>query len=126
MYITTGLQVTGIKPMYNSGDSVSLTCSTDLNYTRLSWYQGDQLLISEDVQPRVVLRLESVTDYLNKEHYVCRMESTSGEQSLAFVLIFDEINAINEQWINVGVFMLCMFILCTLFIVDIGQWYVIS
>lgn len=118
-----GLQVTGIKPVYNSGDGVSLMCSTDLNYTKLSWYQGKQLLISENTLPRVALRLEAVTDYLNKEHYICRMESTFGEQSLAFVLVFDEVD-VNEQWINIAVFMLCVFmILCTLFIIDIGKWF---
>ena len=82
-----GLQLTGLSPQYSVGDSVFITCSTDLKVDRLVWLNDDgQEIANTFSEPLLPLMLNSVEESMNNALFTCQAQSEFGDQMLPVLL----------------------------------------
>ena len=86
----TGLQVTGLSAFYNDGDDVSVTCSTDLKFSRIVWLLDDGVteMSSTDSEPQLILSFSGVSPDLDQRQFTCRVESELGNQDISIIVIY--------------------------------------
>ena len=85
----TGLQVTGLSAFYNDGDDVSVTCSTDLKFSRIVWLLDDGVTVmsSTDSESQLILSFSGVSSDLDQRQFTCRVESELGNQDMVIAII---------------------------------------
>lgn len=83
--IILGLQLTGLESSYDIGDTVSITCSTDLSVNRIVWLDPDDQEVASS-ETTLTLSLSSVTESLDGSQFLCRSESQFGNQEEFVVL----------------------------------------
>ena len=87
LIIHAGVQLSGFSPPYSIGDSVSITCSTDLKVERIVWLNADGQEVSIATgAASLTLNFNSVTQSLIDAEFTCRAESELGTQTMAIVL----------------------------------------
>ena len=83
MKFFTGLQIIGFVGRYFVGDNVSISCSTDLTFSRIVWLDadGEELLVTITGQLRL-----GVTADLDGAQFTCRAESVLGNQERTIIM----------------------------------------
>ena len=86
----TGLQVKGLSAFYNDGDDVSVTCSTDLKFSRIVWLLDDGVteMSSTDSESQLILSFSGVSPDLDQRQFTCRVESELGNQDISIIVIY--------------------------------------
>ena len=85
----TGLQVKGLSAFYNDGDDVSVTCSTDLKFSRIVWLLDDGVTVmsSTDSESQLIFSFSGVSSDLDQRQFTCRVESELGNQDMVIAII---------------------------------------
>lgn len=79
-----GVQIAG-SPTLTVGDTVMLTCTTDLPVTRLEWIFSFGTVV-ETTEQTLDLIFDPVNDYLDGREYICRATSANGIQEVSITL----------------------------------------
>ena len=88
----SGLQVTGFSASYNDGDDLSVTCSTDLKFSRIVWLLDDGVteMSSTDSESQLILSFSGVSSDLDQRQFTCRVESELGNQDMTIIINVQE------------------------------------
>jgi ribosomal protein L12E/L44/L45/RPP1/RPP2 len=80
----------GLQPVYNVGDDVSISCSTDLSVNRISWFNGTGDVIDSTESSSLTLTLSSITASMNGARFTCLVQSMFGNEMEDVVLLVEE------------------------------------
>ena len=87
------MRILGLAQQYSVGDNVSVSCSTDLTFSRIVWLNADGeeiLATSNPFSPQLNLTLNSVTADMDGTRFTCRVTSEFGEQERVITLAVGE------------------------------------
>jgi len=74
-----GLQISGHGGQVNVGESVTLSCSFDLELVSLEWVHNNSIILSS-AAPQINLTLSPVNDSIHNRQYSCRAVTSYGVQ----------------------------------------------
>ena len=74
-----GLRISGHNQQINVGDSVTITCSFDLNLTSIEWLYNNTVIMST-LTPQLNLTFNPVNESINNRQYTCRAVTLYGTQ----------------------------------------------
>ena len=93
MTVYIGLQIGGFQNSYNIGDNLTLTCSTDLSFSQITWLVSDDvgttILSSETSEPELTVSLFSITEAVKGAEFTCKIESGFGVQTETFEIVIN-------------------------------------
>ena len=75
----TGLQVTGLSDPVTVGDSLTVTCSFDLDSTSIEWLYDNEVVLTT-TSSLLPLSFGTVNDTVNNRQYTCRVVTPYGTQ----------------------------------------------
>jgi hypothetical protein len=96
------LQLVGLQPVYNVGDDVSISCSTDLSVNRISWFNGTGDVVDSAESSSLTLTLSSITASMNGAQFTCLVQSMFGDEMEDVVLLVEETTGANDLIVKVG------------------------
>lgn len=74
-----GLVISGGSSQLNVGETVTFTCSFDLNLSSIEWYY-DNMVIMRTAAAQLNLTFSPVNDSINNRQYTCRVVTSFGVQ----------------------------------------------
>jgi hypothetical protein len=85
-----GIQLSGQEPVYDVGDDISVTCSTDLSVNRIVWLDdADSILMASNGSAELTFLLPSVTTAMDGMNLTCRTENNFGDQTQFFIIVLN-------------------------------------
>ena len=83
------MDITGLLPRYIVGNSLSLSCFTDLSVSNITWFdQNSRIVARTTSDSRLNLTRESVT--ADDTQFTCVIRSQFGTQSRVITIVIDQ------------------------------------
>ncbi len=77
------MQISGVEESYEAGQSVAVTCTTDLSFNTINWVNELGVRLSEeDSEPSLIL----TDSFSATSQLTCRIESNFGDQEMTIKL----------------------------------------